>query len=129
MYTSSIPPRDILTCGNCRLATYPTANNLCPRCHHRLGVSYLEVKLPQLIADSGTGQSESVRAFLAGVLRDMRIRRGLTQAELSRSLKIGRSQVSRFECGHVMPSLRTTLLVAAKLGVENIVLRIRDPRP
>ncbi|HUD54437.1 MAG TPA: helix-turn-helix transcriptional regulator [Terracidiphilus sp.] len=92
-------------------------------------MSYLEVKLPQLIADSGTGQSESVRAFLAGVLRDMRIRRGLTQAELSRSLKIGRSQVSRFECGHVMPSLRTTLLVAAKLGVENIVLRIRDPRP
>jgi transcriptional regulator with XRE-family HTH domain len=93
-------------------------------------VSYVEIKLPQRIADSGGELPESIRALFAGVLRDMRIRRGLTQAELAHSLKSGcsRSQVSRWECGHVMPSLRTTLLVAAKLGVDNIVLRIRDPR-
>lgn len=76
-----------------------------------------------------------IRVVLPGILRDLRIRRGLTQADLSRSLKIGgrsqvtRSQLSRFECGHVTPPLPTSLLIATNLGVDHIVLRIRDPRP
>jgi transcriptional regulator with XRE-family HTH domain len=97
-------------------------------------VFYLEIKLLHGIAESEAGQSEMIRVVLPGVLRDMRIRRALTQSELSRSLKIGgrsqitRSQLSRFECGHVTPPLRTVLLLAAKLGVDQLVLRIRDPR-
>jgi DNA-binding XRE family transcriptional regulator len=130
LYTTLPPPRDVISCPHCRLTQYPTANNRCPRCRHRLGVSYLEINLPKAIADSGEAQSEVIRTFLAGVLREMRMRRGLTQFELARSLKIGsRSQLSRYECGRVMPPLRTLLLIATKLGVDRIVLRIRDPSP
>src|SRR3712207_7256307 len=40
-------------------------------------------------------------------LRDARIRAGLTQAHLSELTGMGKSQISRYETGHHLPSIKT----------------------
>ena len=45
-----------------------------------------------------------MRKTRVNALRDLRIRRGLTQEEVAKALGISREQVSRFETGNRRPS-------------------------
>lgn len=54
-------------------------------------------------------------ALLGSRIRELRVERGLTQAELGSPMT--RSFVSAVEHGRAVPSLRALLLMAARLGV------------
>lgn len=54
----------------------------------------------------------------ADLLREARLRAGLTQAELGRRAKRSQSQVARWERGDVKPSLETLLALIRACGLE-----------
>ena len=56
----------------------------------------------------------------------MRSRRGLNQELLSRSSRVSRGQVSRFDSGAACPSLSSLLRIAATLGIDQLVIQTRD---
>lgn len=60
-------------------------------------------------------QDEPHAATLGSRIRELRIRAGLTQAELG--LPLTRSFVSAVEHGRALPSLPALLLISARLGV------------
>jgi hypothetical protein len=52
------------------------------------------------------------------LLREARLRAGLTQAELAASAATARSQISRYERGDVLPSLETLRRLIGCCGLE-----------
>jgi transcriptional regulator with XRE-family HTH domain len=52
------------------------------------------------------------------LLREARLRAGLTQVELGRRAGIARSQISRYEGGDVLPSLETLRRLIRACGLE-----------
>ena len=52
------------------------------------------------------------------LLREARLRAGLTQAELAERGAIARSQISRYEQGSVLPSLETLRRLVRACGLE-----------
>ncbi len=52
------------------------------------------------------------------LLREARLRAGLTQGEVASRLKIARSQISRYERGDVAPSLETLRRLIRGCGLE-----------
>jgi transcriptional regulator with XRE-family HTH domain len=52
------------------------------------------------------------------LLREARLRAGLTQAELAQRVGTARSQISRYECGDVLPSLETLRRLIRACGLE-----------
>jgi transcriptional regulator with XRE-family HTH domain len=52
------------------------------------------------------------------LLREARLRAGLTQAELAERARTARSQISRYERGDVLPSLETLRRVIHACGFE-----------
>ena len=62
-----------------------------------------------------SGDDEPDAAILGSRIRDLRIRAGLTQAELG--LPMTRSFISAIEHGRALPSLPALLLISGRLGV------------
>jgi len=54
----------------------------------------------------------------ADLLREARLRAGLTQAELAERSGTARSQISRYERGDVLPSLETLRRLVRACGLE-----------
>jgi transcriptional regulator with XRE-family HTH domain len=54
----------------------------------------------------------------ADLLREARLRAGLTQAELARRVKRSQSQIARWERGDVKPSLETLRALIRACGLE-----------
>src|SRR5438093_4891928 len=54
----------------------------------------------------------------ADLLREARLRAGLTQAELAERSETARSQISRYERGDVLPSLETLRRLIRACGLE-----------
>ena len=52
------------------------------------------------------------------LLREARLRAGLTQAELAERVGTARSQISRYERGEVLPSLETLRRLIRACGLE-----------
>ncbi len=52
------------------------------------------------------------------LLREARLRAGLTQAELAERVGTARSQISRYERGDVLPSLETLRRLIRACGLE-----------
>jgi transcriptional regulator with XRE-family HTH domain len=52
------------------------------------------------------------------LLREARLRAGLTQAELAQRAATARSQISRYERGDVLPSLETLRRLVRACGLE-----------
>jgi transcriptional regulator with XRE-family HTH domain len=52
------------------------------------------------------------------LLREARLRAGLTQAELAARAKTARSQISRYERGEVLPSLESLRHLIRACGLE-----------
>ena len=52
------------------------------------------------------------------LLREARLRAGLTQAELAERAGTARSQISRYERGDVLPSLETLRRLVGACGLE-----------
>jgi hypothetical protein len=52
------------------------------------------------------------------LIREARLRSGLTQAELARRIETTQSSVARWEAGHVRPSLETLNEIVRACGLE-----------
>lgn len=119
MHVSSIPQP--LVCPFCSLRQFERTDGKCARCRQPMGFTYLEL----LLTSSCDFQSETARC--AGrLLRALRFRRGLTQAAVASLTGIHRTYLSRSERGKVTPSLVTLLRIAGALGVDKVVLRMRN---
>ena len=57
------------------------------------------------------------RAVLGNRLKDLRTRRGLTQAELAEQVGVSRKTINTVENGVFVPSTTLALLIARELGV------------
>lgn len=117
--------RDLLTCPVCHLNQFERGNGRCRRCHHPMGLTYIEFSL-QCPLDLGDSQSlAAVRSEVGRLMRKLRLRRGITQAALAAATGIQRTYLSRAECGQVMPSLFALFRIGGALGVDKIMVRVR----
>jgi putative transcriptional regulator len=55
---------------------------------------------------------------VANRLRDLRLARGLTQADLARLLGVSAYTVARWEAGEMVPTARNARRLARRLGVS-----------
>ncbi|MGA2728449.1 MAG: helix-turn-helix transcriptional regulator [Terracidiphilus sp.] len=68
----------------------------------------------------------ATRKELGGLIRRLRTRCGITQAELAALTGIHRTYLSRAERGQVMPSVVALMQIASALGVDKLLLRLRS---
>jgi len=119
MHVSRIP--QFLVCPFCSLKQLERTDGKCARCRQPMGFTYLELHL----TNSCDIQSETSKC--AGLLlRALRLRRGLTQASVASLAGIHRTYLSRSERGKVMPSPVTLLRIAGAVGVDKVMLRMRN---
>lgn len=121
------PARDTVACPRCNLRQYVTES--CRRCHHALGISYIEVRLPDPGYLRELDNRLSVYRLIGRTLRRLRARNGMTQGVVAESVGINRSSVSRAERGGIMPSIPTLLASATVFGIDKIILRLRQSEP
>jgi transcriptional regulator with XRE-family HTH domain len=69
-----------------------------------------------------TEAGRTVRNQFARNVRDLRLRRGLTQIELAKASKLCRPFVSQLESGHFSATLDTVAALASALGVRPVTL-------
>jgi DNA-binding phage protein len=124
---SSFPARIIVSCPKCQLRLFLPQSGRCTRCNCKLGVSFLEIAIPELRSVCEVNDYENLSRLAGQALRMLRHQRGLTQIRLARAAKMDRSQLSRLESGYGLPSPRTLLRIVAALGADNMVLRFRTP--
>src|SRR5205807_2152936 len=105
----------------------------CPRFHHK-GARWLIVgaaiarsrqRFTGTVADLSLNRGNETDLMLRSaqmvsgdLLREARLRAGLTQAELAERAATARSQVSRWERGEVLPSLETLRRLIRECGLE-----------
>lgn len=118
--------RETAICPHCSLHQY-VKGSTCPKCHGSLGVEFARLDLREwhrLLSDEN---SQLLRHEVGLAIRQLRVRRGISQGRLARMAGgIGRSQLSRVECGHVRPSISTLLRITRALGLTAIILRFES---
>lgn len=104
--TSSTTPtteaREVLRCSHCNLVQFRTHNNLCRRCWAALDVP----SLPQPAQDlpSYAPEDEDL-PDVAGAIRAMRRRFGISQRELALRMRVPRTYVSKIENDKATPTI------------------------
>jgi DNA-binding XRE family transcriptional regulator len=91
-----------------------------------LGLTYIEIFLSSRPASFNPQHPISVRPEIGGLIRRLRSRRGITQAELAALTGIHRTYLSRAERGQVVPSITALIQIVGALGVDKILLRVRS---
>ena len=62
-------------------------------------------------------------------LRELRLSRGLTQAELAREMIQSRSNISKYENGQIEPDIRTIIAIASYFDVTtDYLLEVTDSK-
>jgi transcriptional regulator with XRE-family HTH domain len=69
-------------------------------------------------ARAGLGPTRPASGRFGKLLRQLRLERGISQAELGSRTGLGHSIVSRFESGERQPRRRTVEAIAEALGLE-----------
>lgn len=117
-----------LVCLNpkCRLKQYERGSGKCRRCHHSLGISYIEIYLPSSLEPITSQEAVTIRKEVGGLIRRLRSRREITQAGLAALTGIHRTYLSRAERGQVMPSIVALMQIARALEVDKILMRVRS---
>ena len=125
MFTTAVLMQSI-ACPHCQLNQFPSKTGECLRCHKPTRISYFALDVPRYAAARSAVSVNQIRPLMGRVLRIMRSRRGLNQELLSRSSRVSRGQVSRFDSGAACPSLSSLLRIAATLGIDQLVIQTRD---
>jgi DNA-binding XRE family transcriptional regulator len=118
--------RETVVCPFCQLKQSERGNGKCRRCHHSLGVTYLEIRLPTSVAYLDTQTEIAIRREVGSLIRRLQSRRDITQAALAALTGIHRTYLSRAERGQVIPSLIALMQIAWALEVHKILLRVRS---
>ncbi|MFP5230880.1 MAG: helix-turn-helix domain-containing protein [Acidobacteriota bacterium] len=121
MSSSDVPIRDVLICPSCGLRQFVGPAALCRRCRKPLPVAQLEISLVML----GSNR-RSLGALIGKTVRQLRRRRGYSQSTLAAKIRSHRTHISRIEHGQVIPTLAMLVRAAVALGVDNVLLRVRD---
>ena len=118
--------RETVVCPFCQLKQFERGNGKCRRCDHSLGITYLEIQLPNSLALLSAQAGAAIRREVGGLIRRLRSRRDITQAALASLTGIHRTYLSRAERGQVIPSLIALMQIARALEVDKILLRVRS---
>jgi transcriptional regulator with XRE-family HTH domain len=113
-----VDARDVLKCDRCGLTQFapqdPDAP--CKRCHVSLSwVPELEVAVAP---PAPTPTAPEGLAALAQVVRDLRMRAGLSQRGVAKKMGTARTWVSKVELGYCVPIIPTLSRLAQALGVS-----------
>jgi DNA-binding XRE family transcriptional regulator len=114
--------RDTIICPECGLAQFVASLPTCRRCRNPLGIEYIKLLPLDKV------NRERVAQSIGALIRGLRLRRKWTQAELSSALGVARSQISRAECGRLLPSVSLVIRCAVALGVDRAFLRLHRRR-
>ena len=121
--------RQIADCPHCGLHQYLTENGMCRRCNRPIGVEFIHLPLNDLARQLSDKKLRQLPNRVGLAIRDLRARRGISQERLARAAGgMGRSHLSRIECGHVHPPLSTLLRLTGVLGLNAIILRFENAR-
>jgi len=118
--------RETIVCPACQLSQFERGNGKCRRCDHSLGHTYLELFLSIPPAKYNSQRLVATRLQTGGLIRRLRLRRGITQSELASLTGIHRTYLSRAERGQVVPSIIALLQIVCALGVDKVFLRVRS---
>lgn len=118
--------RETVVCPTCQLKQFERGNGKCRRCHHSLGFTYIEINHQTPLAPPTSHTVVTIRKEVGGLIRRLRSRRDITQAALASLTGIHRTYLSRAERGQVMPSIIALMQIAHALGVDKILLRVRN---
>lgn len=129
MKLTHVQPRDVLVCERCSLVQSAHSSGRCLRCRRNLNVSYLDLNLTVGSFDPSQSEWSSFPIRLGSVLRQLRLRRGISQSALARILRMSRSELSKAESGRVLLPFRRVLLLATRLGADQVTIRFRDLPP
>jgi DNA-binding XRE family transcriptional regulator len=119
---------DFVVCPVCQLSQFERGNATCVRCHHSLGISFIEIFPANFKASLYCDRPIDMQKGVGRVIRRLRLRRGITQEALGSLTGIHRTYLSRAERGRVVPSVIALMQIASALGVDKISLRVRSSR-
>ncbi len=106
--------QETLVCSNCQLRQYERGTGKCRRCHHLLGITYIEIYLPSSLAPLTSQKVVAIRKEVGGLIRRLRSRREITQAALASLTGINRTYLSRAERGQVILTFVDCLFMEAE---------------
>jgi DNA-binding XRE family transcriptional regulator len=109
-----------------KIKQFERGSDRCRRCHHPLGVNYIELFVPTLPDCPKARSPVATGIELGGLMRRLRSRRGMTQDALASLTGVHRTYLSRAERGQVVPSIISLMRIARALGVDKILLRVRS---
>ena len=118
---------DSIRCPFCGLTQFCNFSAICKRCRRSLPIRYVTLTLSPTILEKENSSEEFTRAF-GRMMRDIRLSRGMTQAECAIRLQTSRSHVSRLESGRLSPSFSMLFRAARAFSVDRVILRIQIPR-
>jgi DNA-binding XRE family transcriptional regulator len=118
--------RETVVCPFCQLKQFERGNGKCRLCRHSLGITFLEIQLPDSLVSFSTQTEAAIRKEVGGLIRRLRSRRDITQAALASLTGIHRTYLSRAERGQVMPSVIALMQIGRALEVDKILLRVRS---
>jgi hypothetical protein len=129
-FLPSLNTSETVTCPRCKKSQFPR-NGKCIACHCTLNVGYVvfEIEAPTEIRSEDHHKQLAHRT--GALLRSLRRRRGICQAELARmAAGIDRSYLSKAECGRVLLRLDNLLTLLQALDLTAVILRFEktDPR-
>ncbi len=118
--------RETVICPVCRLSQFERGSGTCRCCHHPLGLSYIEVFLPIRLDLFDAECLTAIKVEIGALIRRLRSRRGITQAAPASVTRLHRTYVSRAERGQVLPAIDALIRIASALGVDKVLLRVRN---
>ena len=116
--------REVLRCGGCDLVQFRGSNGLCRRCHISLDgeqhpdVLPEEVSAPQLLKLKKNELQTSFSYRLTTVLKEIRLRNGLSQWQLGERVGASESFISRMEARKFAPGFKMFIKMADALNMS-----------
>ena len=112
-----VDSREVLRCDHCDLVQFRTANNLCRKCKTSFDeepepVITMPIAQPAAVAEPGNKPLS-----VAGAIRALRTRAGLSQRQLAQRMNVPRTYVSKIENEKACPTLSSMQRLATALNV------------
>jgi hypothetical protein len=128
-FLPSILDSQVVTCRRCLRPQY-ARHGKCLHCHAQLPIEFVDVELSTPLDPHSEDHQKQLAHLVGSFLRSLRKRRGLCQSELARmATGIGRSYLSKAECGRVLLRLDKLLTLLQALGLTAVILRFEKPAP
>lgn len=113
-----VDSREVIRCDHCSLVQFRTANNLCRKCKTSFDEEpepVITMPTAQPVAAAETGNRP---LSVAGAIRALRTRAGLSQRQLAQRMNVPRTYVSKIENEKATPTLSSLARLAAALEVS-----------